>query len=111
MARLRPVNVINLLSFEEKTRFTNFFMLLVEIDARLPKTTQTKARQRTKLKIQQIPIEQKRADIRYTSNTTSRLYRSSRTAQQNLCLYDNLFISMQGLDQFKIIFKPLHNQF
>ena len=50
MARLRPINVINILSFEEKTRATNFFMLLVEIDARLPKTTKTKKRAAPKVK-------------------------------------------------------------
>lgn len=46
MARLR-LNNVSVLTFEERTRVSNFFMLLVEIDFRLPKTTKTKTRKRT----------------------------------------------------------------
>ncbi len=42
MARLRPIHVTHVLTFEEKTRVTNFFKLLVEIDVRLPKATKQK---------------------------------------------------------------------
>ena len=44
MARLRAINNVSVLTFEERTRVSNFFMLLVEIDFRLPKTAKTKAR-------------------------------------------------------------------
>lgn len=47
MARLRRTNKVTVFTFEERTRLTNFFMLLVEIDARLPKSTKTKAKKRT----------------------------------------------------------------
>ena len=50
MARLRPVKVVTTLTFEEKTRVTNFFALLVEIDLRLPKSTKTKKRATQKVK-------------------------------------------------------------
>ncbi len=42
MARLRPVKVVNVLTFEEITRVTNFFMLLVEINVRLRKNYKNK---------------------------------------------------------------------
>jgi len=45
MARLRRLKV-NVFTFEEKTRVSNVFMLLVEIDLRLPKAAKPKARQR-----------------------------------------------------------------
>ena len=56
MARLRPMKVVTTLTFEEKTRVTNFFTLLVEIDLRLPKSTKTK--KRAKAKIKHRPIKQ-----------------------------------------------------
>lgn len=57
MARLRRTNVINVLTFEEKTRVTNFFILLVEIDVRLPKTAKTKAKKRVTKKVSHMPIK------------------------------------------------------
>jgi len=51
MARLRRTNNVTLFTFEEKTRLTNFFMLLVEIDARLPKAAKPKTKKRTKAKV------------------------------------------------------------
>jgi len=59
MARLRPTKVINVLAFEEKTRLTNFFTLLVEIDLRLPKSAKTKTRKRATQKVKLKPIKQK----------------------------------------------------
>jgi hypothetical protein len=70
MARLRPINVINILNLEEKTRVTNFFMLLVEIDARLPKTTQSKTKKRATQKIKQKPIIKRINDIKIPPNGT-----------------------------------------
>jgi hypothetical protein len=57
MARLRPTHVINVLTFEEKTRVTNFFKLLVEIDVRLPKTTKPKIKRGAKQKNKSCPIK------------------------------------------------------
>lgn len=50
MARLRRTNNVTVFTFEDKTRLTNFFMLLVEIDAHLPKTAKAKTKRRTKMK-------------------------------------------------------------
>ena len=47
MARLRRTNNVRVFTFEEKTRLTNFFMLLVEIDLHLPKTAKAKSKKRT----------------------------------------------------------------
>ena len=55
MARLRPMKMVNVLTFDEKTRVTHFFMLLVEIDVRLPKTAKTKAKKRTTKKVNHKP--------------------------------------------------------
>ena len=50
MARLRRTNNVTVLTFEDKTRLANFFMLLVEIDTRLPKTAKAKIKRRAKAK-------------------------------------------------------------
>jgi hypothetical protein len=47
MARLRRTNNVTVFTFEEKTRLTNVFMLLVEINVRLPKSTKTKSKKCT----------------------------------------------------------------
>ena len=47
MARLRRTHNVSVLTFEERTRVSNFFMLLVEKDFRLPKSAKAKARKRT----------------------------------------------------------------
>jgi hypothetical protein len=54
MARLRRTNNVTVFTFEEKTLLTNFFMLLVEIDARLPKTAKAKTKKRA-IKIKNKP--------------------------------------------------------
>ena len=54
MARLRRTNNVTVFTFEEKTRLTNFFMLLVEIDVRLPKTAKAKTKKRV-IKIKNRP--------------------------------------------------------
>ena len=59
MARLRPTKVVNVLVFEEKTRLTNFFALLVEIDLRLPKSTKPKTRERAAQKAKPKPMSKK----------------------------------------------------
>lgn len=56
MARLRRTNNVTVLTFEEKTHLTNFFMLLVEIDLRLPKVVKAKTRQ-PKTQPKQRPIK------------------------------------------------------
>jgi hypothetical protein len=58
MARLHRTKAVNILTFEEKTRFAHFFTLLVEIDLRLPKSTKAKSRQGKTRKTKQIPIKQ-----------------------------------------------------
>lgn len=50
MARLRRTNNVTVFTFEEKTRLTNFFMLLVEIDLHLSKSAKAKTKRRTKAK-------------------------------------------------------------
>ena len=57
MARLRRTNNVTLFTFEDKTRLTNFFMLLVEIDTRLPKAAKTKKRVTPKVKHRPIKKE------------------------------------------------------
>ena len=79
MARLRPLKV-NVLTFEEKTRVSNVFMLLVEIDVRLPKAAKPKARQR-KTQKEKHPIKQKPCYIKCPAMCCS-----SRTAQRDLFL-------------------------
>ncbi len=89
MARLRPVKTTNVLIFEETTRLTNFFMLLVEIDLRSPKTIKTK--KRTKAKTNHRPclrqgygrltIKQKPCSIKCPAMSSS-----SRTPQRDLFL-------------------------
>ena len=59
MARLRSTKVVNVLAFEEKTRLTNFFSLLVEIDLRLPKSAKTKTKKRATKQIKRQPINKK----------------------------------------------------
>jgi hypothetical protein len=46
-----------MLAFEEKTRLTNFFALLVEIDLRLPKSAKTKTKKRATKKANPQPID------------------------------------------------------
>lgn len=64
MARLHQTNIVNVLTFEEKTRLANLFTLLVEIDARLPKTAQQKTKKRAMQKIKQKPIIKHINDIK-----------------------------------------------
>ncbi|HJZ23605.1 MAG TPA: hypothetical protein VJ201_04065 [Candidatus Babeliales bacterium] len=78
MARLRPVKTINVLACEEKTRLTTFFMLLAEIDLRLPKSTKTK--NSTKAKAKHRPMKQAPCYIKCPARC------SSRTAQRDLFL-------------------------
>ena len=59
MARLRPTRVVHVLAFEEKTRLTNFFALLVEIDLRLPKSAKTKTKKRAPKKVNPKPMSKK----------------------------------------------------
>ena len=59
MARLRPTKVVHVLAFEEKTRLSNFFALLVEIDLRLPKSAKTKRKKRAPQKAKPKPIDKK----------------------------------------------------
>ncbi len=81
MARLRPVKVVNVLTFEEITRVTNFFMLLVEINVRLPKTTKTKTRKRATRKTKDKSIKQEPCSIKCPAMCCS-----SRSAQRDLFL-------------------------
>ena len=85
MARLRPLKV-NVLTFEEKTRVSNVFMLLVEIDLRLPKSTKPKARQR-KTQKEKHPIKQKPCYIKCPAMSSS-----SRTAQRDLFLRPFIYV-------------------
>jgi hypothetical protein len=80
MARLRPMKVVNVLTFEETTRVANFFMLLVEINVRLPKTTKAKTRKRATRKTKHKPIKEEPSYIKCPAR------RSSRTAQRDLFL-------------------------
>ena len=57
MARLHRTKAVNVLTFEEKTRFAHFFTLLVEID--LPKSAKTKTRKRATQKAKINPIDKK----------------------------------------------------
>lgn len=84
MARLRPINVINILNLEEKTRVTNFFMLLVEIDARLAKTTKPKKKKGAMQKIKPMPI------IKYINDIKIPPCSSSRTTWRDLYLINIL---------------------
>ena len=74
MARLRRTNNVTVFTFEEKTRLTNFFMLLVEIDLRLPKSAKTKTKRRTKAKAKNSSIK------------CPAMYDPLRTAQRDLYL-------------------------
>src|SRR6266446_1207362 len=90
MALLRPVRTrppkllakagktVNVLAFEEKTRLTNFFVLLVEIDLHSPRAAKSKTRKRTKAKAKHIKDP---CDIKCPA-----MYCSSRTAQRDLFL-------------------------
>lgn len=86
MARLRPIQAVNVLAAEEKTRLTNFFMLLVEIDARLPKTKQAKRKKRALQKIKQKPI------IKYINDKKIPPCSSLRTAWRDL-LFNRLLLN------------------
>ena len=68
MARLHQTNIVNVLTFEEKTRLANLFALLVEIDARLPKTAKQKTKRRAMQKIKQKPIIKRINDIKIPPN-------------------------------------------
>ena len=59
MARLRRTNNVTVFTFEEKTRLTNFFMLLVEIDLNLPKVAKAKTKKCAKAKSKHRPTSLK----------------------------------------------------
>ena len=94
MARLHRTKTVNVLTFEEKTRFTNFFMLLVEIDVRLPKTTKTEARKhvlrsfskvgRTTKKTNHMPIIKQYCYMRCINNKNFPPCSLSKTARRDL---------------------------
>jgi len=108
MARLRRTNFVNVLVFEEKTRLTNFFMLLVEIDLRSPKTTKAKARKRalrsfsevgrTNAKIKHRPIKQEPCSIKCPA-----MCNPSRSAQRDLFL--NVFTRILGCNKSNFIMR------
>jgi hypothetical protein len=81
MARLHRTKAVNVLTFEEKTRFAHFFTLLVEIDLRLPKSAKIKTRKRATQKIKHKPIKQEPCYIKCPAMCCS-----SRTAQRDLFL-------------------------
>jgi len=106
MARLHSIKV-NVLTFEEKTRVSNVFMLLVEIDVRLPKSTRPKVRQRKTQKAKHRPTSL-HPSLKASENT-ARLRRpwpikepcsikcpamssSSRTAQRDLFLRPFIYV-------------------
>ena len=91
MARLHRTKAVNVLTFEEKTRFAHFFTLLVEIDLRLPKSTKAKTRQGKTRKTKQMPM--KPYSAKDTKGKQEPCYIkcpamccSSRTAQRDLFL-------------------------
>jgi len=81
MTRLRSVNNVTVLTFEEKTRVVNVFTLLVAIDLRLPQSTKAKTRQRKTQKTKHKPVKQKPSDIKCPVMCCS-----SRTARRDLYL-------------------------
>lgn len=100
MVRLRSTKVINVLAFEETTRLTNFFMLLVEIDLRSPKTKKTKKRTNARKKHKPTsprlrrpgPIKKDPCTIKCPAMCCS-----SRTARRDLFLnaFTRIFMSNQ----------------
>jgi len=100
MARLRTTRAVRVLTFEEKTRVANFFMLLIEVNFQTEVTNKRRSPQSTKNKKMQ-PCCNQKAKHRPTSprlrrpgrpikrcyNTCPALRNSSRTAQRDLFLY------------------------
>ena len=80
MAQLRPMKVVNVLTFEETARVSNVFMLLVEIDLRSPRSTKSKTRKNTKAKAKRKAIKEEPSYIKCPAR------RSSRTAWRDLFL-------------------------
>ena len=91
MARLRPTRAVRVLTFEEKTRVANFFMLLIEVNLqkgvthkrRSPQSTKNKKSQRTTItrKKKHNPVKQKPCYGKCPAMSNS-----SRTAQRDLFL-------------------------
>jgi hypothetical protein len=94
MARLRRTNNVTVLTFDEKKRIANVFMLLVEIDLqkgasgtrRALKSPKAKMQQRANRKIKQTLSEQEPSDGIYLNNKKSRM-RSSKIALRGLYLW------------------------
>jgi hypothetical protein len=94
MVRLRSTRAVRVLTFEEKTRVANLFMLLIEVNLqkgvtskrRAPRSAKAKTRQRTNQKTKQTPVKQETSDIIYASNKRSRPASSLRTARRDLYL-------------------------
>lgn len=98
MARLRSTKVVHLLAFEEKTRLTNFFALLVEIDLRLPKSAKTKTRKRATQKVKPKPIDRKPCYIKCPAICCSALRDLFlRTLNYLLRSLTTCYIILQGL--------------
>lgn len=62
MARLRPTRAVRALTFEEKTRVANFFMLLIEIDMQKGVTRKRRSPRKASAKKESHETEQKARD-------------------------------------------------
>lgn len=86
MARLRSVRAVRVLTFEERTRVANFFMLLIEVNLEKGVTTKRRSPQPTKNKKTQRYCNQKTkhrpCPIKHCYNTCPAM----RTAQRDLFL-------------------------
>jgi len=98
MARLRTTRAVRVLTFEEKTRVANFFMLLIEVNfqtevtnkRRSPQSTKNKKKQPASRKTKHRPTSprlRRPSPIKRCYNTCPALSNSSRTAQRDLFLH------------------------
>jgi len=93
MVRLRSTRAVRVLTFEEKTRVANLFMLLIEVNLqkgvtskrRAPKSAKAKTKQRTNQKTKHRSVNKEPSYICCINNKTSRKH-SSRTAPRDLYL-------------------------
>jgi hypothetical protein len=89
MVRLRPTRAVRVLTFEEKKRVANFFMLLIEVNLQKKVTNKRRSHKSTKNKKLQCstrktkckPVKQKPCYSKCPA-----LSNSSRTAQRDLFL-------------------------
>jgi len=94
MVRLRSTPAVRVLTFEEKTRVANLFMLLIEVDLqkgvtrkrRVSKSAKTNTAQCKMQKTKHKPIDKQPSYIFCVNNKTSRKKHSSRIAQRDLPL-------------------------